>query len=149
MPCVCLLEIIICLIPSNDNDCYGDVADVLMYNTDGRCSMYAQADAILEYFNLFHFFQCNVIRNIFGQTLDLIFSSANIITEEASDPLLSVDAYHPPLILCLSSVSTAACSKRDRWNFRSANYLAINDFLGGIDWDVSVGGLGVDEAVDF
>lgn len=120
--------------------------------TEGRFTMTAQANIVLEYFNILHLFQHNYIGNNLGQILNLIFSNIeNIVVSCASEVYLNVDVYHPVLTFSMPHPvkSVPPSARKEYRNLNGADYVAINDYLGSIDWVSSMRFMFIDEAVNF
>lgn len=87
--------------------------------------------AIIDSFSFLNFFQLNSITNTQGNCLDLIFPNLNNVSIcLASEPLVTLDSYHPPLhiqfpIQALNKYSNTHTYK----DFKSADFLAISRFF--------------------
>ncbi|XP_026826500.1 uncharacterized protein LOC113562189 [Ooceraea biroi] len=127
-----------------------DVRGVLTYEIKGRCNMLRQANTLVTHFNELQLYQHNFVSSVTGNTLDLVFSTVQMAPVcLAVESLLSCDKYHPALDFTLPCLKVElGCGPRVvRRNFSRANYVAINDYLGGIHWDVELEGLSVESAV--
>ncbi|RLU23899.1 hypothetical protein DMN91_004107 [Ooceraea biroi] len=127
-----------------------DVRGVLTYEIKGRCNMLRQANTLVTHFNELQLYQHNFVSNVTGNTLDLVFSTVQMAPVcLAVESLLSCDKYHPALDFTLpcSKVELGCGPRVVKRNFSRANYVAINDYLGGIHWDVELEGLSVESAV--
>jgi len=70
----------------------------LQYISTDVCRNIRQAESLYTHFNEFNLYQHNIISNLHGNTLDLLFSSLRCIRVlPAHDPLLPCDPFHPPL----------------------------------------------------
>ncbi|XP_026828978.1 uncharacterized protein LOC113562772 [Ooceraea biroi] len=123
---------------------------VLVSNFLGHCRVARQANIIINYFNEFDMYQHNSVNNSNGDILDLIFSNFSTISVcSADDSLLNCDIYHPALCFAtpLRPALPVVRPSIVRWNFRRADYEAINDYLGSINWDAVFEGRNVEDAV--
>ena len=86
--------------------------------------------------------QKNLVYNLLGRTLDLVFCpfECEATVDSSSAPLLPVDTHHPPL-----SISLPACTVNDLHvdddmhddrplNYRLTDFTALSDHLLNIDW---------------
>lgn len=69
----------------------------------------------------------------------------------APEPLCICDRHHPAFIITLPMSTRASLSavSECKWNFKRADYVAINNYLNSIVWDDVLDCLGIDDAVDF
>jgi len=124
----------------------------LQYTSNGICTMSRQADIIYSYFNEFDFYQHNTISNAYGNTLDLLFSNLRCIHVYAAlDPLLPKDVFHPPLVFSLTTPGGTSVMTNNvtKFDFKRANFSAINDYLNNLNWDMELRDLDVNDAVNF
>ncbi|XP_011859251.1 PREDICTED: RNA-directed DNA polymerase from mobile element jockey-like [Vollenhovia emeryi] len=128
----------------------------LSWDSNGVCildnSHSWRANIIEEYLSLCNVQQHNFIKNTRGHILDLVFSSlTDIHVYSAHDALVPCDEYHPALqlMLPLSAPIRQNSESSSRLCFERADYDAINDYLGHIDWDLAISELSVDEATEF
>lgn len=156
------VEELITLSPNADFLIVGDsnLPHTHWYNSDGYLSfnmdhcgrVLEQASTIMHFFNEFNMFQHNNILNVNHNTLDLIFSTLRRVSVlPASEPLCACDLYHPALVISLpgSIRSSLPQTFEHKWNFKHANYAAINDYLGSIHWDEELSSFDINDAVDF
>lgn len=100
-------------------------------------------------------FQLNNVANSHGNVLDTAFSTRydDVSTTCPANPLcngIGSDAFHRSLVIEMSfstppSVERTILATR---NFKRANYTAINNALGAVNWDEVLCGLTIDENVD-
>lgn len=100
----------------------------------------------------FHnFFQLNHISNINNVMLDLVLSNCkfNVIP---CDPLLRVDVHHPPFCFELgTSDNTPEVSQQANsfyYDFKSADYRFINDYLGSFCWDDILSNMNIEDMIN-
>lgn len=105
-------------------------------------------------FCAFHnLFQSNFSYNINNVTLDLVLCH-KILSVSQCDPLvLPVDGHHPPLFFKLTipaSSLNVVGPKTDNYyyDFKSADYALINDYLGGFCWENLFSNLDIDAMVN-
>lgn len=87
--------------------------------------------------------QWNGVTNFRGRILDLIFCNScdDVVLNKCDLPLLAIDLDHPALELLVNiDLSTTLdsfprMSEFSVFNFKKANYCALNVFLQSIDWD--------------
>lgn len=90
----------------------------------------------LAYFNLF---QVNQIQNCMGGFLDLVFTdNVHCGVGVADVPLLSCDKYHPALIFDIFCDHSFKALDFDYfyYDYKNANYILINEYLAGFNWDI-------------
>jgi Reverse transcriptase (RNA-dependent DNA polymerase) len=111
-----------------------DVSPIAPCYYEGRCS-----DLLIESFNFCGFEQFNSCLNTRGRILDLVLSNSasqliNVIVAE--DELSIADREHPPLFITLTADPEK--SRFDElcptYNFKKANFNAINDYLDLCSW---------------
>ena len=117
----------------------------------GDFNLYSCNSVINGYFEYFQtycrFTQKNQVGNCKDRQLDLVLSTFGDETEvcvrAADNPLVSVDAYHPPLevVVRLQPAAAAAVTTvkehsiaRSSWNFYKANFLYLYESIQCIDW---------------
>lgn len=105
---------------------------------------------LLYCINFLNLFQLNNVFNIYQSTLDLVFSSVcNIDIQPASDVLIDIDLFHPPLFgFCLLSSDRASCPALSTRNFFKADYQSCVYFLNSINWYSVLSHENVNEDVD-
>ncbi|XP_045507160.1 uncharacterized protein LOC123703258 [Colias croceus] len=111
-----LFTVCVVYIPPNSNECeymllfktiegyYNKYSDLLVI---GDFNLYSCSLNVLNYYEYFFsycgFTQCNKVSNINNRQLDLVLgalSEGSLVSVcEASEPLVTVDAYHPPLLV--------------------------------------------------
>lgn len=112
--------------------------------------------ALVDGFNLHGLSQLNQIANSKGRILDLILANdialPNCTVSEAIEPLTSIDIHHPAIEVALSHtvpVSYEAVHDNTSFNFRKADFAAMNQALLAIDWSYLNSFQNLDDAVDF
>ena len=91
-------------------------------------------NSIIEYLNLYHI---NTIANCYNQYLDIIFSSfRDNNLENAIEPIVPIDLYHPALLVHLSLNASCNYQQTTRliYNYTIADYSIINTKLKLVDW---------------
>lgn len=97
--------------------------------------------------------QVNGVKNFQFKYLDLIFcSDCDEVTVREAVPMVKVDKYHPPIEIEFSVVTDNVTERdpdRREYNFKKANYEALNLYLSQVDWNTEFSScVGVDNAVD-
>lgn len=99
----------------------------------------SQASVIVDFMAYLNLFQINNIPNVLGSMLDLVFcDSQNVNVNICNNPLLLCDKYHPALLFNIDIFEITNDFMRfdyEYLNFRHANYVELNNFLGSFDWD--------------
>lgn len=98
-----------------------DTNDTISFTTSDHSLMTEQAKCVCDYFNYLNFKQFNCNFNIYGNMLDLLFSSfGNIVVIPALDPLISCDPYHPalPFSIPFSPINRCSYSVVSKRNFK-------------------------------
>lgn len=110
---------------------FGDfnLPNVKWVNTSSRLEYYGsisdQVQLIGDQYSLISFNQINEVRNVYGSTLDLLFTNANnVFVDKALDYLMPCDSYHPALsISFLNQFAIPSLdTKHKYYDFNSANY---------------------------
>lgn len=91
----------------------------------------------------FGLYQINSVRNFNDRTLDLVFCNEcdDATLKVCADPLLQIDMHHPALEMLLDcgrtndSIFSVNLDSFKVFNFRRANFFALNRFLLSIDWN--------------
>lgn len=93
---------------------------------------------LLDFVNFNSLYQCNKIKNIKDNILDLILSNSNLINVcECQTPIRKVDPYHPPLDTSINievSEPNKFNTSKNLYNFFKADYKSIIAALDSIDW---------------
>lgn len=127
-----------------------DTNDTISFFTSDHSPMTEQAKCVCEYFNYLNFKQFNCNFNTNGGMLDLLFSFfGNIAVIPALDPLIFCDLYHSALSFSIPSSPINRCSYSCLQEKKRADFGAISEYLGGINWDATLGNLWVNDAVRF
>lgn len=98
----------------------------------------------VDFVNVNNFMQCNNWPNVMGRTLDLVLtniSSCEVI--EATERLCPIDPLHPPLEIELSfknQLKLCYNEHVDRPNFYKADYEALNNYFGELNWKLLFSG---------
>lgn len=112
------------------------------------------SSTLLDGMSLLDLKQLNVIKNTIGRTLDLAFiggdkyASCKILP--VSDPLVTADSFHPPILSlldCSPPVRFVEPDESGQFNFRKADFNALNSALQNTDWSVLETSDDVDDAV--
>ncbi|KAF9794626.1 hypothetical protein SFRURICE_014173 [Spodoptera frugiperda] len=122
-------------------------------------SVKMQFDVFLDYCKLR---QCNNVHNKFGCILDFVLTNisiqnVNVISD--AEPLVPVDAYHPPLVIFISLLplkqtlakpvsKSRVHSPNTEWNFRKADFQRLYSHIAGSDWSEVLQERDIDAAVD-
>ena len=91
---------------------------------------------LIAYLNLN---QLNNISNVYGDFLDLIFTNIESCNLTVANSILPCDAYHPSLTLSIPLMETLPDTINfdyEYFDFKNADYKAINVFFGSFDWDL-------------
>ena len=111
--------------------------------------------ALLDGFAITGMRQMNTAVNSSNRTLDLVFvnDDAKEVCSlvEAHEPLIEADRYHPPLLLTLRTTlpSFEITAGINEYNFRRADFVALNQSLLSANWDELNDIEDVDLAVQF
>lgn len=122
-----------------------------MINVDQYDHFSCQANTLLHFFNLFNLYQHNRVINANHNTLDLVFSTLlNISILLAAELLCLCDSYHPVIVLSLMTLIKffSTPTYETKWNFKHADFMAINEYLGSISWDEELSYLDTNKAVN-
>lgn len=95
-------------------------------------------------------YQLNHIYNINNVVLDLVLGHSRCNVQPCQ-PLVNIDLHHPPLSINIVSSQNIIPGRRAEalyYDFKSANYSLINDFLASISWDDLFFNKGVDDMVN-
>ncbi|KAJ8716725.1 hypothetical protein PYW07_003352 [Mythimna separata] len=95
--------------------------------------------------------QFNHISNPNGRILDLLISDANCTVLKPNLDLLPVDSHHPPFYTLLSLNINISLSKplhTPKYNYRRADYTAINKDIDEICWEGILESNSTDECID-
>lgn len=109
-----------------------------------------RVECIANGFAYFNLYQVNSVPNCNGGFLDLIFTDRrDTIVSIADDPLLGCDNYHPALVFCILSDTAFTSLEYDYsfYDYRKANYMLINEYLGSFDWNMLLQVNDVNESV--
>ena len=111
-----------------------------------------QATILSEVVSFQNFYQLNNVPNVMGNCLDLIFSDfQNINVNLVDEPIIHCDSYHPALCFSIPIchlLGNALNYSYEYFDFKSANYKLINDYLGLFEWDQIINVNDVNIAVD-
>lgn len=107
--------------------------------------------------NLFDFLsihglsQYNHNKNIYGNTLDLVFCNFEIELNISQFPLLKIDSAHPPLCIDASEITLKPIDGQSitKFAFHKGDYDNICKDLKNINWDLEFAKRNVNEAVEF
>ncbi len=108
---------------------------------------------LLDTLSLCNLSQLNHVTNVNERTLDLFITNiepSRVRVYASDDPLVSVDAHHPPLFIEVD-VSRLKClseNRPPRTNFYRADYVRVNNELSRVDWSNELADLNIDDAVD-
>lgn len=110
--------------------------------------------SISETMQFFNLTQIILNINFIGSILDLIFlNTVNYILEISHDPILSVDNYHPPLLLNISFINN--CNLFNvftdcffKYAFINANVAGVYNFILNVDWRLLLDTPDINNAVD-
>lgn len=94
--------------------------------------------SLLDFINLNHLKQYNLIENDSGRILDLVMADVpSCIVNKSSEVLSKVHPLHPPLHIVLPLVGKEQLIYKDhpRFNFYKADYAFINKYLAKCDWE--------------
>lgn len=115
----------------------------IAWNTNNETYKNLQEQIILENIFFFDLHQYNSVYNCNNNTLDLALSNnSNITVNPATEPLLPIDSYHPPLLVLFNTaVINYNCNTLSRnnislHNFRKCDYDKLNDYFGEVNWDL-------------
>lgn len=109
-----------------------------------------KAFSLLSFINLSGLEQLNSIPNCAGNILDLVLSNVHILSLcLASDPLVQVDKFHPPLIVQLSLPwKSRISSKPLAYSFLKGDYLGLYKYIETFDWSNVLAMSDVDRATE-
>ena len=101
--------------------------------------------AVSDICTFHNLYQLNGICNVNNAVLDLVLGSVkcNVLS---CPPLVRVDAHHPPLCFNIQSskhFNTSRQAEEFYYDYRSADYTVINDYLGSFCWDDIVSDLDI------
>ena len=106
---------------------------------------------ISEICSLHNLFQLNNVQNINNVILDLVLCQSQfpITQPHIDETLLPLDNHHPPLLLNINMSKNhnrpSAQGDEYYYDFKSANFNDINEYLGYISWDNLFAGKTVEE----
>lgn len=112
-----------------------------------------QKIAVISDLCAFHnLFQNNYIHNANRVLLDLVLSH-NTFTVDSCDPLVPIDNHHPPLCFNLAIPQTCYTVVGPRaecyyYDFKSADFILINNYLAAFCWDNLLSNLDVDSMLN-
>ena len=95
--------------------------------------------------------QFNHISNSNGRILDLLVSDAKCTVMKPNQDLLPVDSHHPPFYTLLSlniNISLLKPLNTPKYNYRKADYSVINEDIGEINWESTLGGDSTEKCID-
>ncbi|GJQ76743.1 hypothetical protein Trydic_g15586 [Trypoxylus dichotomus] len=118
---------------------------------DFNCPEYKKTDALVNnnrkvtslsnFVNILNLKEFNTIQNMYGNILDLVFCnmSCELHVRLSSEPLVSVDAFHPPLEIeitfdtCVEWINFPG-NNNVSYNFSKANFLSLYSDMLAVDW---------------
>ena len=115
----------------------------------------AESAEILSDLCAFHnLYQNNDVVNNRGNLLDLVLANdVKAAVFLADDPLVRVDEYHPPLLVNIMgginhTNQTGPRFEEYYYDYRSANFAALNDCLGQVNWDLLLNPCSLDDMLN-
>lgn len=97
---------------------------------------------LYDFLALHNINQFNLVYNKDNNILDLVLCSIDSIKVSGIEHMSKIDTYHPPLLIELDLVSMSSVLTKlevPRYNFRSANYTALNADLNAVNWNSVIG----------
>ena len=118
-----------------------------VYNDDGfyvECHEDYPACSLAESYTYMDMFQMNTIPNNRLVYLDLLFSNvSNISVLPAVDLIFPNSVHHIAYTFNIPVNNSTLSSEEYFFDFRNANYIAINECLASVDWNECFGGVDV------
>ena len=102
-----------------------------------QCPETSNACIVANCYSFFNLCQLNPVLNSRNVALDLVFSNLlDISVSCASDVIFQNTMHHSAIFFELSLSCQKTQYEEFFYDFKNANYLAINDYLAGIEWTV-------------